>query len=109
MMNDLLAGLAALIGGLAAGTIFFAGLWWTVRRLPSSRHPALLSLSSFSLRTAAALGVFYLAGQDRWDRLLICLGGFLLARLWITRRIRPSMAAEGRAGAGRLPTTTTDG
>ncbi|PJF27435.1 MAG: hypothetical protein CUN53_04065 [Phototrophicales bacterium] len=32
----------ALMGGMALGAVVFGGLWWTVRRLPTAKSPALL-------------------------------------------------------------------
>jgi len=32
-----------------------------------------------------ALSGFYLVGRDSWERLVVCLAGFLIARLIVTR------------------------
>jgi len=49
--SQILSLLPALLAGAVLGVIFFAGLYWTVRRGTQSAHPALWFLSSFLLRT----------------------------------------------------------
>lgn len=74
--------------GVALGAMFFGGLWWTVRKGVSSEHPALWFFGSLLLRTAAALSGFYLAAGSRWERMLSCLLGFVMAKAavtWVTR------------------------
>lgn len=66
--------------GAALGLFFFGGLWFTVRALPSSRSPALLMLGSFVIRISGTLAGFHFIMGDRWERLLACLVGFLVAR-----------------------------
>jgi F1F0 ATPase subunit 2 len=75
----------ALAAGLALGTVFFGGLWWTVARGLGSRFAALWFFASLLLRTGVVLCGFYLVGRDSWERLVVCLAGFLIARLIITR------------------------
>ena len=77
--------LLALVAGLLLGLVFFGGLWWTVRRGLTARHPALLFVGSLVLRMAVAVGGFWWVSDGQWDRLLACLVGFLVARLVITR------------------------
>ncbi|HAW28078.1 MAG TPA: hypothetical protein DCY03_08165, partial [Planctomycetaceae bacterium] len=38
--------LASLVCGLVLGTLFFGGLWLTIRNLQKVSHPALLFLAS---------------------------------------------------------------
>jgi len=83
------------LAGAALGTIYFTGLWWTVRKVPSAQNPALLSLGSFLLRTALVLGGFYSVMGGQWQRLMVCLLGFLAARVVLVRRLR-----AGRPGKG---------
>ena len=80
-----------LAAGLMLGAIFFGGLWWTVTRGVSSKRPALWFLGSKLLRMGVALGGFYLVGGGRWERWLLCLLGFVLARV-ITWRLTRSPA-----------------
>ena len=87
-MNEFLSLAAPLAAGLILGAIFFGGLWWTVIHAVSSKRPAVWFLGSKLLRMGIALGGFYLVGGGRWERWLLCLLGFVLARLvtwWLTR------------------------
>jgi F1F0 ATPase subunit 2 len=77
--------LVALAAGLALGTVFFGGLWWTIARGLDSRFAALWFFGSLLLRTGMALSGFYLVGRGSWERLVVCLAGFLIARLIVTR------------------------
>ena len=71
--------------GVPLGVLFFGGLWWTVRRGLASRRPALWFLVSFLLRTSVVLGGMYVVSGGRWEALLACLVGFILARVIVTR------------------------
>ena len=87
-MNDFLSLAPALAVGLLLGAFFFGGLWWTVIRGVSSERPALWFFGSVLLRMSLTLAGFYFAGGENWERWLLCLLGFLLARLavkWLTR------------------------
>jgi F1F0 ATPase subunit 2 len=99
-MSEILSLAAAAAAGLVLGAIFFGGLWWTVARGMSSRAPALWFLGSKLLRMAIVLGGFYLTGRDHWTRWLMCLLGFVLARLIVWRLApapapTPSLAPSG--------------
>jgi F1F0 ATPase subunit 2 len=89
----------AWIGGMMLGTMFFGGLWWTVRKSLSARQPALWLFVSLMLRLSLALVGFYFIGQGDWKRLLFCLFGFVMARLVVTRLTRPPTGVE----AGHAP------
>lgn len=80
----------ALLAGLILGVFFFAGLWWTVRKLNSSKHVALLFLVSMLLRTGIVIVGFYLIMGDQWQRLFSALLGFIIARIIVTRLTRYS-------------------
>ena len=84
--------------GVVLGAVFFGGLWWTVRRGLSSKRPALWFLGSLLLRTSIALAGFYLIARGHWERLLVCLLGFVMARLIVTRLTR---AAEKPSSLAR--------
>lgn len=89
-MSAVPALLLAWIAGGALGGIFFAGLWWTVRRGLSSAHPALWFLGSTLVRTGVVLAGFYLVSDGQWIRLLPCLLGFVMARPVVMRLTRPA-------------------
>jgi len=96
-MNDpWILGLAVL-AGLALGTIFFGGLWWTIRRGALSSRPALWFLGSALSRMGVTLAGFYFVGGGAWQRLVACLTGFLVARLLVTRLARPPVNATDPA------------
>jgi F1F0 ATPase subunit 2 len=78
----------ALAAGFFLGAFFFGSLWWTVIRGVSSPRPALWFLGSLLLRMSITLAGFYVFGREEWQRWLLCLLGFVLARLivkWLTR------------------------
>lgn len=78
----------ALAAGVLLGAIFFGGLWWTVRKCVSSRQPALWVFGSGLLRMSITLAGFYFVAQGHWERLLVCLLGFVMARVIVTRLTR---------------------
>ena len=93
-MRELSAMILALLFGVLLGTTFFGGLWWTIQRGISSKHPAMLFSSSLLLRTATTVAGFYFISRDNWRNLLACLLGFLLARLLVTRYLSTPAAMQ---------------
>ena len=93
-MHEPLMLVLAWAGGGLIGATFFGGLWWTVRRGISSRRPALWFGGSLLLRSALALAGFYYVGGGHWDRLILCLLGFIAARLVVTWMTRPPAEAQ---------------
>jgi F1F0 ATPase subunit 2 len=94
MDESLPVSLAVVAAGLCLGAQFFGGLWWTVRRSAASPRPALLFLGSLLLRMSIALAGFYFVAGGRWQRMLSCLLGFVLARMAVVRLTRPSNAVH---------------
>jgi F1F0 ATPase subunit 2 len=92
-MTDTPALLLAGAVGIILGTIFFGGLWWTVRRGMSSKRPGLWFASSLLLRIAIVLSGLYLFGSRDWRRLALYLVGFTLARLAVLALTRPPSLA----------------
>ena len=84
-MNEILNLVLPLIVGLLLGTVFFGGLWFTVKKLTASKMPALLVLSSFIFRVGIVLIGFYFIGLGDWKKLIICLIGFVVARFVVIR------------------------
>ena len=84
-MNEILTLVLALVTGVLLGTLFFGGLWWTVRKGVSSKQPVLWFFGSLLLRMSIALAGFYFVSGGHWDRLLACLLGFVIARFIVTR------------------------
>jgi len=92
MKSEVLNLLLVFISGLGLGTTFFYGLWWTVKRIKTSKAPALWILGSALSRTSITLAGFYyvfsFSSEGQLARLLLCLLGFLVARFTITKIIR---------------------
>ena len=87
-MNEPLSLVLALIMGVVLGAIFFGGLWWTVRTCVLAKQPALWLFGSGLLRMTVALAGFYFVTHGHWERLLVCLFGFVMARVIVTRLTR---------------------
>ena len=90
--------------GAALGWLFYAGLYRTVRALPSARHPALLLSGSLALRMLLLLLGFFLllvAGEhwtgDGWLGLVPALVGVIAVRVLLLRRYgRPGAEPDHR-------------
>ena len=102
-MNETLSLLLALVTGVLLGAMFFGGLWWTVRKGILSKRPALWFFGSLMLRTSITLAGFYLIAHSHWERMLVCLLGFAIARLIVKRITReaekPTYLAHGASHA----------
>jgi F1F0 ATPase subunit 2 len=88
IMNETLSLMLPLVAGISLGTLFFGGLFWTVRKLGSARQPALWFLGSLLLRMCITLTGFYLVSAGQWQRLMVCLLGFTFARFLVARLTR---------------------
>ena len=98
-MTALLWLAAPFAAGCATGLAYFAGLWATVRTLPTARHPAITVLASYLLRLGAAAICFVLIARGGgWPWAAAALAGFLLARTAVVGRLPPS---EIHPGGGR--------
>lgn len=87
-MSELLSPALAGVAGILLGSIFFGGLWWTVRRGISSHRAGLWFMGSMLLRIGVVMtGFYFLLGLpgDGWKTLLAGLLGFIIARLAATR------------------------
>ncbi len=84
-MNEIFMMVPALITGILLGAMFFGGLWWTIRKGLSSTQPALWFIVSLLLRTSLTLAGFYVVSDGQWERLVVCLVGFTIARPTVTR------------------------
>ncbi|MBE3653590.1 hypothetical protein BOO91_11445 [Vibrio navarrensis] len=84
-LSWLLSNIVALIAGMGLGVIFFASLWWSVKRCTQSTTPLRWFISSFIARTVFVLAGFYLIGAGQLLKFGMCLLGFILARVIILR------------------------
>jgi len=80
----LILSLALMAGGLL-GAIFFGGLWWTIQKGVSSKKPAIWFFGSLLLRMSIALAGFYFVSGGHWERLLVCLLGFVMGAALLQR------------------------
>ena len=87
MSETAILALAWLAGGVI-GMFFFGGLWWTVCKGVSAQRPGLWFFGSMLLRMGVTLAGFYVISNRHLDRLLVCLLGFFLARMVVTRLTR---------------------
>lgn len=84
-MNEISNMVLPMIVGMLLGVLFFGGLWFTVKKLITSKTPALLMSGSFFFRIGIVLAGFYFVGLDDWRKLIACLIGFLVARFAVIR------------------------
>lgn len=83
------------LAGTLLGILFFGGLWFTVLKGLTYRHPALWFMIGTPVRLAIALTGFYYVADGRWANLVSCLLGFLVARTAIVRITRHYGKKEG--------------
>ncbi|MBK5270802.1 MAG: ATP synthase subunit I [Bacteroidia bacterium] len=95
-MNEVLYRILVFIAGLVLGTLFFGGLWFTVKKSVISKRPALWIFSSFFLRIGLTLIGFYFIAAGSWQRLLICLLGFIAARFVVVHFTRSHEIEQAR-------------
>ncbi len=100
-MNETLSMFLAWLAGVVLGAVFFGGLHWTVRRGSLSPRAALWFFSSLVIRMSVVLFGFYIVGHGHWERFLLCLTGFLMARFAVIRYTRDQ--------AGKPTKTVTPG
>lgn len=97
MMNSISILILVFIAGAALGYGYFAGLWWTVRRMSNSEHPVQWMVGSAIIRLSVVLIGFWSLMAGRWENLLAAILGFLVARTVMVRlhgTIRPSPPKE---------------
>jgi F1F0 ATPase subunit 2 len=70
---------------MGLGLIFFAGLWWTVKKIQTAAQPASWLIVSFVLRVAIVVGGVYWVSHGQWQRVLACTLGILCARFIVLR------------------------
>lgn len=84
-MNKVLLWLAVWLAGGALGVFFFGGLHWTIVKGLTSKQPAVWFFCSMLLRLFVTLAGFYFVAGVLWNRWLLCLLGFVMARVVIMR------------------------
>lgn len=86
-MNEILAMVLSLASGTLFGLFYFGGLWLTLQHLSRSRHPSLVTVVSFAVRSMVCLLGFYLISSSGLKMLAISLAGFLLSKFGLIRRL----------------------
>jgi F1F0 ATPase subunit 2 len=86
-MYELYLYLFNFVAGVGLGIFCFGGLWLTVRQLATTEQPLLWMGLSFLGRLGLTLFGFYLVADGHWERLLVTIAGFFLARLLLVRRL----------------------
>ncbi len=84
-MNETAYMILAFTGGIVLGTLFFGGLWFTVKKAVTAKIPALWIFSSFFLRISITLVGFYFIGAGNWQRFIASVIGFIVARFVVIR------------------------
>jgi F1F0 ATPase subunit 2 len=79
-MREILMMIMAFLTGIILGTLFFGGLWFTVKKAVLAKIPAIWFFVSLFLRLSITLIGFYYISRGSWQRLLICVFGFAAAR-----------------------------
>lgn len=92
--------IVALIVGMALGAFYFGGLWITVCRIPTMPMPAIWLALSFAVRTAVVLSGFYIVAAGSWERLVLSVAGFLIARMLLIRHLRWRGESRFQTGPG---------
>jgi F1F0 ATPase subunit 2 len=105
IMTDGIRLVLAALGGVAVGLLYFGGLWVTVRRLPTSRSPVVLTLVSFVGRLALVAVGFWVLMAGEPMRIGVALLGFLAVRIVLVRRVRSGVVLAGGGDAWRSPPT----
>ncbi len=94
-MNEFSILALSLVTGIALGVFYFGGLWLTLKRLPYTQQPVLLTVGSFFGRTAVCLSCFYLVIRiTHLEGLLLSLAGFISMKLVLVRSLRPDKSQK---------------
>jgi F1F0 ATPase subunit 2 len=89
MKNQIVQLAMVFAAGIGTGIFHFGGLWVTVRLVPRMRRAVLMSFLSFAGRSGISLILFYVVMNGDPTRLMICVAGFVLARMALVQALRP--------------------
>ena len=87
------------LAGIGLGLLYFGSLWLSTGKLLHSRHPVIWVLGGFVIRVAIMLPVLYWLSDARWQKLLVCLTGFILARTFVLNRSTQGQLPAGWSGS----------
>ena len=90
-ISDIYFLIIAMLVGIGMGIFYFGGLWLTVKHIANAQGKIFLVMGSFLARNAfCAVILWLLARGGHWQRVLVCLLGFVIARTFLVRRLRIS-------------------
>ncbi len=92
----ILFALLSFIAGIVLGLIFFGGLWVTVRRALQSKMPGLWFAGGLISRVTITVTGFYFISQGSWQKLLICLTGFITARYIVLKATKKTDGQDNK-------------
>jgi len=82
--------------GAACGTLYFGGLWLTVKTLAESQQPKRRLLISFAIRMLLLLVIFYGLTHKGWPTMITAMFGLLVTRqLWLVTKGRAHPTTGG--------------
>jgi F1F0 ATPase subunit 2 len=88
-MNTTITLILVFLAGNVLGMIFFGGLWLTLKWGLKSYFAGLWLTLSMLLRSTIVLCGMYWIGQAQWPRIAVCLLGFIVMRVVLTRWLPP--------------------
>jgi F1F0 ATPase subunit 2 len=97
-MNESLMLILSLTSGILFGLFYFGGLWLTLKHMPDSKQPALLTVGSFLGRSVVCLFGFYLISGNGLEAMAFSLAGFMLSKFALIRRLNPHARVEVEYG-----------
>jgi len=86
--------IVATISGVAIGTAFYGGLWWTTQRLTQVKQPALLVLISLLIRMTIVLSTLTLFARTSLFGLVLCLIAFITTRFAYPLRVNSAQRSS---------------
>ncbi len=94
-MNEFFILILSLASGIGLGIFYFGGLWLTLKQLPCTQQPVLLTLGSFFGRNAVCLFAFYLIVRiGHLEGLMLSLAGFILMKFVLVLSLSPSKKSK---------------
>jgi F1F0 ATPase subunit 2 len=79
-MNDTVYLVLAFFGGMALGAFYFMKLWKAVNKAVEGDMRATGFLTDFFIRTGVVTVGFFIIMSGRWERVVVALCGFIIAR-----------------------------
>lgn len=74
--------------GIILGIVYFGGLYFTVTKMNTVKHPSILMTVSLILRMAILIVVFYYLAKIGYKNMLFALIGVIIVRILMTFRFK---------------------